>query len=50
MQHREGIDAYWPPFYPVLIGFSSFIFKDLEFSGRIVSAIIGSILIIPAFF
>ncbi|HUW23120.1 MAG TPA: glycosyltransferase family 39 protein [bacterium] len=46
----EGIDAYWPPFYPVLIGLSSFIFKDLEFSGRIVSAIIGSILIIPAFF
>ncbi|MFB0527509.1 MAG: ArnT family glycosyltransferase [bacterium] len=46
----EGIDAYWPPFYPALIGLSSFIFKDLEFSGRMVSAIIGSILIIPAFF
>ena len=46
----EGIDAYWPPFYPLLTGLSSFIFKDLEFSGRMVSAIMGSILIIPAFF
>ncbi|MDH5174656.1 MAG: hypothetical protein OEW43_05290, partial [Elusimicrobiota bacterium] len=26
----EGIDAYWPPFYPLLTGLSSFIFKDLE--------------------
>lgn len=46
----QGIDAYWPPFYPVLIGLFSFLFKDLEFSGRMVSAIMGSILIIPAFF
>jgi len=46
----EGIDAYWPPFYPFLIGVFSFIFKDLEFSGRIVSAVLGSLLLLPAFF
>ena len=46
----QGIDAYWSPFYPILIGLSSFIFKDLEFSARMVSAVMGSILIIPAFF
>jgi len=46
----EGVDAYWSPFYPVLVGLSSLIFKDLEFSGRMVSAIMGSVLIIPAFF
>jgi 4-amino-4-deoxy-L-arabinose transferase-like glycosyltransferase len=46
----EGIDAYWSPFYPFLIGLCSFIFKGLEFSGRMVSAVMGSILIVPAFF
>ena len=46
----EGVDACWSPIYPVLVRLSSLIFKDLEFSGRMVSAIMGSLLIIPAIF
>lgn len=45
-----GISAYWSPFYSVLTGVSSLFFTDREFSGRFVSLLAGSLLIIPAYF
>lgn len=45
-----GISAYWSPLYSVLTGFSSLLFAERDFSGRFVSLIAGSLLIIPAYF
>lgn len=45
-----GISAYWSPLYSSLVGISSVFFYDLEFAGRFVSVIAGSLLIIPAFY
>ncbi|MFN0277196.1 MAG: ArnT family glycosyltransferase [Pyrinomonadaceae bacterium] len=45
-----GISAYWSPLYSVLTGFSSLLFADRDFSGRFVSLVAGSLLIVPAFF
>jgi 4-amino-4-deoxy-L-arabinose transferase-like glycosyltransferase len=44
-----GLSTYWPPLYPLLIGISSLIFSDLEFAGRFVSIIAGSLLILPVY-
>lgn len=46
----EGISTYWSPLYPFLIGLTSLVFHDLEFAGRLVSVIAGTLLIIPAYF
>lgn len=46
---KEGLSAYWPPLYPFLVGLSSLLFKDLEFSGRFVSVLAGSLLIVPVY-
>ncbi len=45
-----GISAYWSPLYSILTGFSSLLFADRDFSGRFVSLVAGSLLIIPAYF
>lgn len=44
-----GISAYWSPLYSLLFGFASLFFQDLEFAGRFVSVIAGSVLIIPSY-
>lgn len=46
---REGLSTYWPPLYPLLVGLSSLLFHDLEFSGRFVSLLTGSLLVIPVY-
>ena len=46
---KDGLSTYWPPLYPLLIGISSFIFQDLEFSGRFTSVLAGSLLVIPVY-
>lgn len=46
---KEGLSVYWPPLYPLLVGLSSLIFQDLEFSGRFVSVLAGSLLVIPVY-
>ena len=46
----EGISAYWAPLYSILIGISSLFFQDLEFAGRFVSVVAGTLLIIPSYF
>jgi 4-amino-4-deoxy-L-arabinose transferase-like glycosyltransferase len=45
-----GISAYWSPLYSLLIGISSLFFQDLEFAGRFVSLVAGTLLIIPSYF
>ncbi|MEP6901083.1 MAG: glycosyltransferase family 39 protein [Actinomycetota bacterium] len=45
-----GISAYWSPLYSFLIGISSLFFQDLEFAGRFVSVVAGTLLIFPAYF
>lgn len=47
---RNGLSAYWSPVYPLLCGISSLFFHDLEFAGRFVSVIAGSLLVIPVYF
>jgi hypothetical protein len=44
-----GISAYWSPLYPFLIGIASLFTSDLEFAGRLVSVIAGTLLIIPGY-
>lgn len=46
----EGLSTYWPPFYPLLIGVSSLVFRDLEYAGLFVSVLAGSLLILPLYF
>lgn len=46
---REGLSTYWPPLYPLLIGLSSLVFPDLEFAGRFVSVLAGSLLCVPVY-
>lgn len=46
---KEGLSTYWPPLYPLLVGLSSVIFQDLEFGGRFVSVLAGSLLVIPVY-
>ncbi|HKR00708.1 MAG TPA: glycosyltransferase family 39 protein [Pyrinomonadaceae bacterium] len=47
---HEGLSAYQQPLYPLLVGFSSLLFPDLEFAGRMVSVLMGSLLVIPVYF
>ncbi|MEP6704345.1 MAG: glycosyltransferase family 39 protein, partial [Acidobacteriota bacterium] len=44
-----GISAYWSPLYPFLTGIASLFTSDLEFAGRLVSVLAGSLLIIPGY-
>src|ERR1700730_13243469 len=47
---KAGLSAYWPPLYPFLIGISSLVIHDLEFAGRFVSVLAGSLLVIPVYY
>ncbi len=44
----EGLSAYFPPLYPLLVGLSSLVFPDAELAGRFVSVVAGSLLVLPA--
>ncbi|HEX8473055.1 MAG TPA: glycosyltransferase family 39 protein [Pyrinomonadaceae bacterium] len=46
---RQGLSAYYPPLYPLLVGLSTLLFRDAEFAGRMVSVLAGSLLVVPAF-
>jgi 4-amino-4-deoxy-L-arabinose transferase-like glycosyltransferase len=46
---RGGLSTYWSPLYPFLIGITSLCFGDLELSGRLVSVVTGSLLVIPVY-
>jgi 4-amino-4-deoxy-L-arabinose transferase-like glycosyltransferase len=46
---REGLSAYYPPLYPLLVGLSTLIFREPELGGRMVSVIAGSLLVVPVF-
>lgn len=52
----KGMDVNWgapyvnqPPLYPVLIGLANLFFKDLEFSGHVVSIFAFSLTLIPLY-
>ncbi|MEP6925974.1 MAG: glycosyltransferase family 39 protein [Pyrinomonadaceae bacterium] len=44
-----GIGCYWAPFYPLMVGISSLIFNDLEFAGRFVSVVAGTLIVVPTY-
>ncbi len=44
-----GISAYWSPLYSGFCGIFSLLFHDQEFAGRFVSAVAGSLVVIPTF-
>jgi 4-amino-4-deoxy-L-arabinose transferase-like glycosyltransferase len=46
---REGLSAYWPPLYPLLLGVASLVF-NAELAGRVVSVLAGTAVIVPAYF
>lgn len=45
---REGLDTFYPPLYPLLVGAASVVFRDAEFAGRFVSVVAGALLVVPA--
>ena len=47
---QEGLSVYQQPLYPLLVGLSSLVFSDLEFAGRFVSLLAGSLLVIPVYY
>jgi len=46
---RDGLSAYWTPVYPLLCGIASLFFHNLEFAGRFVSVVAGSLLVLPVY-
>lgn len=41
--------THFPPFYPILVGCASLLFKDFELGGRVVSMVMGSLIVIPVY-
>lgn len=46
---QEGLSTFWPPLYPLLVGLSSLVFRDIETGGRFVSVLAGSVLVVPVY-
>lgn len=46
---EEGLSTFWPPLYPLLVGLSSLVFRDIETGGKFVSVLAGSVLVIPVY-
>lgn len=46
---EEGLSTFWPPLYPLLVGLASLVFRDIETGGKFVSALAGSVLVIPVY-
>jgi len=48
--YQATVQLVHPPIYPILIGFSWLLTNNLEFSGQVVSAIAGVLLVIPVYY
>lgn len=46
---EDGLSTFWPPLYPLLVGLSSLVFRDIETGGKFVSALAGGMLVIPVY-
>lgn len=44
-----AIHPYWPPLYPFLVGAVSLVTRDLEFAGRFISIVAGTLLVVPTY-
>ncbi len=47
---HEAFSSIWPPLFPVFTAGASYIFRDFELSGRIVSCLFASLTVFPLFF
>jgi len=47
---HEVFSSILPPLFPIFIACASYIFRDFELSGRIVSCLFGSLTVFPLFF
>jgi 4-amino-4-deoxy-L-arabinose transferase-like glycosyltransferase len=43
------LSPFYPPLYPLLVGLSSLVFRDVEFAGRFVSVVAGALLVVPVY-
>ncbi len=48
--YQGAVQLVHPPIYPILIGFFWLLTNNLEFSGQVVSAIAGGLLVIPVYY
>ena len=48
--YQGTVQLIHPPLYPILIGFFWLLTNNLEFSGQVVSAIAGGLLVIPVYY
>ena len=48
-QIAAGMSTYWPPLYPALVALSTLVFGDVEFAGRFVSVVAGSLVVLPVY-
>lgn len=46
---KEGLSTFWPPLYPLLVGLSSLIFRDVVAGGKFISAAAGGVLVVPVY-
>lgn len=46
---HAAFSSVWPPLFPVFSAGASFIFRDIELAGRMVSCIFGSLTVFPLF-
>ncbi|HEX8161601.1 MAG TPA: glycosyltransferase family 39 protein [Pyrinomonadaceae bacterium] len=44
-----ALSPFYPPLYPLLVGLSSLLFRDVEFAGRFVSVVAGALLVVPVY-
>jgi 4-amino-4-deoxy-L-arabinose transferase-like glycosyltransferase len=44
-----GGSIHFPPFYPILVGLMNLVVPDIELSGRLVSMIMGSLIVVPVY-
>ena len=45
----HGLHPYWSPMYPVCVALFSFVFRNIELSGRLVSLVAGTVILIPLY-
>lgn len=49
-ENWELLGTHFPPFYPFLIAIASAFTDDIEIAGRVVSSIMGALLVFPVYF
>jgi len=47
---NHALHAYWSPFFPIVVALFSYIIRDVELAGRLVSILCSSLVLIPLFF